>query len=314
MKLMIQIPCLNEEQTLPLTWAHLPAKLPGIDVIETLIVDDGSTDRTPEVARGLGATHVVRLTGRRGLANAFKEGLTTCLQLGADIIVNTDADNQYYGEDIEGLIRPILSGEADIVIGDRQVASLREFSRTKRLLQRLGSWVIRSLSGLDVPDATSGFRAYSREAALRTNVLSAYTYTHETILQASSKNLKVVSVPVRINPPTRTSRLIDTTLKYVLRSATTILRTYLVYAPLRVFTLAGLLLFAPGGFLVGRFLYYYFATEGPTGYIQSLIIGIGLVIISAFVLLFGIVADLVRINRMLLEDLLYAVRSQIGKP
>ncbi len=313
MKLIIQIPCLNEAETLPLTWPRLPGSLPGIDEIETLVVDDGSTDDTEEVARKLGATHVVRLTTRKGLASAFREGLAKALELGADLIVNTDADNQYFGEDIERLVAPILRGQADIVIGDRQVAQQAEFTILKRLLQRLGSWVVRSLSGLDVPDAASGFRAYSREAALRTNVVSSFTYTHETILQAASKNLKVISVPVRTNPSTRRSRLTKSTPRYVLRSALTILHAYVIYAPLRVFTVAGLTLFLPGAILTGRFFYYYVITDGQTGYVQSLIIGIGLVTSSAFVFLCGLVADLVRINRMLVEDVQYTVRSRLRK-
>ena len=310
MKLMIQIPCLNEEQTLPVLWPHLPTVLPGVDIIETVVVDDGSRDGTSDVARRLGATHVVRLTSRKGLALAFKEGIETCLQHGADVIVNTDADNQYWGEDIAALVMPILSGSADIVIGNRQIGTHREFSCAKRLLQRFGSWVVRSLSGIDVPDAASGFRAYSREAALRTHVFSSYTYTHETLIEAGRKNLKVVSIPVRTNPPVRTSRLFNNTLIYVLRSAKTILQTYIVYAPLRVLALCSLLAFLPGGFLAGRFLYFYATSEGPTGYIQSLVVGSGLVMISVFVLLFGIIADLVRVNRTLMEDMLYIVRSR----
>jgi glycosyltransferase involved in cell wall biosynthesis len=310
MKLMIQIPCLNEEQTLPVLWPHLPTVLPGVDIIETVVVDDGSRDGTSDVARRLGATHVVRLTSRKGLALAFKEGIETCLQHGADVIVNTDADNQYWGEDIAALVMPILSGSADIVIGNRQIGTHREFSCAKRLLQRFGSWVVRSLSGIDVPDAASGFRAYSREAALRTHVFSSYTYTHETLIEAGRKNLKVVSIPIRTNPPIRTSRLFNNTLIYVLRSAKTILQTYIVYAPLRVLALCSLLAFLPGGFLVGRFLCYYATSEGPTGYIQSLVVGSGLVVISVFVLLFGIIADLVRVNRTLMEDMLYIMRSR----
>ena len=309
MKVMIQIPCLNEEHTLPVLWPHLPTRLPGVDVIETVVVDDGSRDATAEVARRLGATHIVRLTSRKGLARAFKEGLDTCLQYGADVIVNTDADNQYWGEDIAALVKPILSGSADIVIGDRQVSMHCQFSLTKRLLQRFGSWVVRSLSGIDVPDAASGFRAYSREAALRTHVFSSYTYTHETLIEAGRKNLKVVSVPIRTNPPIRTSRLFNNTFIYVLRSAKTILKTYIVYAPLRVLALCSLVAFVPGGYLVGRFLYYYVSSDGPTGYIQSLVIGCGLVGIAAFVFLFGIIADLVRVNRTLMEDMLYVMRS-----
>ncbi|WP_202967332.1 glycosyltransferase family 2 protein [Nitrospira moscoviensis] len=314
MKVMIQIPCLNEAATLPILWPHLPAVLPGVDIIETVVVDDGSRDGTADVARRLGATHIVRMTSRRGLAHAFKAGMETCLRHGADIIVNIDADNQYRGEDIAALIQPIVTGSADIVIGDRQVGSQRGFSRGKRLLQRFGSWVVRSLSGIDVPDAASGFRAYCRDAALKTHVFSSYTYTHETLIEAGRKNLTVASVPIRTNPPLRTSRLFKSTLVYVLRSAKTILQTYIVYTPLRVLALCSALAFLPGAALTGRFLYYYATSEGQTGYIQSLVVGIGLVMISVFVLLFGIIADLARVNRTLMEDMLYILRSTPAPP
>ena len=310
MKLLIQIPCLNEEGTLPLTWEHLPRRLPGVDVIETLVIDDGSNDRTAEVARRLGATHVLRLVGRRGLASAFKEGLSASLRLGADVVVNTDADNQYRGEDIAALIEPILRGEADIVIGDRRPGTQRNYSFMKRRLQRLGSWVVRRLTGADVRDAASGFRAYSRDAALRTNVLSSYTYTHDTLLQAGSKNLKILSVPIQVNPPVRASRLIGSTIGYVARSAATILRAYVAYAPMRALALTSALILAPGVFLVGRFFYHYVASTGQSGYTQSLVIGVGLAVIAAIVLLFGVLADLTRVNRMLLEDVLYELRRQ----
>ena len=314
MKVMIQIPCLDEAETLPILWPHLPTALPGVAVIETVVVDDGSRDGTAAVARRLGATHVVRMTSKKGLALAFKAGMETCLRHGADIIVNIDADNQYWGEDIAALIEPILSGSADIVIGDRQIGTHRGLSRGKRLLQRFGSWVVRSLSGVDVPDAASGFRAYCRDAALKTHVFSSYTYTHETLIEAGRKNLTVVSIPIRTNPPLRTSRLFKSTVVYVLRSAKTILQTYIVYAPLRVLTLCSLLAFVPGAVLVGRFLYYYATSEGQTGYIQSLVVGSGLVVIAVFVLLFGIIADLARVNRTLMEDMLYVLRSSHAPP
>lgn len=314
MRLFIQIPCFNEAATLAETWRHLPKDLPGVDEIHTLVIDDGSTDGTSDVAQKLGASHVVRLTTHKGLAEAFREGIDHCLRHGADVVVNTDADNQYWGEDIAALVRPILDGSADVVIGDRQIDRQAHFGPVKRRLQKAGSFMVRNLSGTDVPDAVSGFRAYSRAAALRTNVFSSYTYTQETVIQAGRRNLKVVSVPVRTNPPARTSRLVTSLPNYVTRSAATMLRTYVVYAPLRVFSLIAALCFVPGGLLVARFLYHYFTTPGQTGYVQSLIIGVGLVIIAAFVLLFGVLADLVRVNRVLLEDVLYTLRRDAPPP
>ncbi len=262
MKLVIQIPCYNEEKTLPLTLAELPRALPGIDVIEYLIVDDGSKDRTAAVAAELGAHHVVCHRRNRGLAAAFQTGMEAALAAGADIIVNTDADNQYYAPDIARLVEPILACQADIVVGDRGVGELEHFAPYKRFLQRLGSWVVQYVAGIPIPDATSGFRAFSREAALRLTVLSEYTYTLETLIQAGVRGMTVKFVPIRTNPQTRKSRLIRNVPSFIWLSAATILRFYTMYRPLRVFVTVGALLIA-GAFLLGvRFLYFLSLGQG----------------------------------------------------
>ncbi|MDI9548923.1 MAG: glycosyltransferase family 2 protein, partial [Chloroflexota bacterium] len=279
MKLIIQIPCYNEAKTLPETVADLPRSLPGIDCIEYLVVDDGSTDDTARVARELGVHHVVRFTGNRGLAQAFAAGLDACLVRQADIIVNTDADNQYVGSDIALLVEPILAGRADMVVGDRQVASVPSFSPLKRSLQRLGSWVISRAAGATIPDAASGFRALTREAALRTLVLSNYSYTLETLIQAGAQHMKVEYVPIRTNAPTRPSRLIHHLPDYLSNSATTIVRAYAFYRPLRVFVMAGALAIFAGLLLGLRFLYFYVIGQGD-GHIQSLILTAVLLIIG----------------------------------
>ncbi len=307
MKLIIQIPAYNEEATLPQALQDLPRSLPGVDEIEVLVVDDGSTDRTAVVAQEMGADHVVRLKRHYGLATAFAVGLETALRLGADIIVNTDADNQYWGEDILRLIRPILNGEADIVVGDRGVASLSHFSPLKRLLQRWGSWVVERAAGIPIPDATSGFRAFTREAALRLTVLSDYTYTLETLIQAGARRMRVVYVPVRTNPPTRPSRLIRNVPSFVALSAVTILRFYTMYRPLRVFTTIGGAMIVCGLALGVRFLYFYLTGRGA-GHIQSLILAAILTIVGFQVCLVGLVADLIQMNRKMLEEILYRVR------
>ena len=264
-KLIIQIPCLNEESALPVTLSELPREVDGFDEVEWLIIDDGSTDRTVEVARAHGVDHVVRFTQNKGLAVAFQAGLDAALKLGADVIVNTDADNQYRADDIPKLVAPILEHRADMVIGDRQVADHPEFSTSKKLLQRWGSWVVRQASETDVPDTTSGFRAYSREAALRMNVVSRFTYTLETIIQAGKSDIAVTSVPIRVNGKLRQSRLFKSIPDYVKRSVGTIFRIYTMHEPLRVFStlaagigLVGLLLFV-------RFAYFYFSEDAPTG-------------------------------------------------
>jgi glycosyltransferase involved in cell wall biosynthesis len=307
MKLIIQIPCYNEEATLPHTIGDLPRALPGVDEIEYLVVDDGSTDRTVEVARELGVHHVVRLRQNRGLAYAFTAGLDAAVEAGADVIVNTDADNQYQGEDVGRLILPILEGRADIVVGDRGVAVLEHFSPLKRFLQRLGSWVVERAAGIPIPDATSGFRAFTRDAALRLTVLSSYTYTLETLIQAGARNMAVLYVPIRTNPQTRRSRLIRSIPSFLAISGITILRFYTMYRSLRVFTTIGGILIAGGVVLGVRFLYYYLQGAG-VGKVQSLILAAILTIVGFQVCLIGLIADLVRLNRKMLEETLYRVR------
>jgi glycosyltransferase involved in cell wall biosynthesis len=308
MKLIIQIPCRNEETTLPQTVRDLPTVLPGVDEIEYLVVDDGSTDRTVDVARESGVHHIARLKQNQGLAYAFLAGLEAALQAGADIVVNTDADNQYRGEDVGRLIQPILDGQADIVVGDRGVAALEHFSPLKRMLQRFGSWVVEQASGVPIPDATSGFRAFTRDAALRLTVLSDYTYTLETLIQAGARRMAVVYVPVRTNPPTRQSRLIRSIPSFVTLSVITVLRFYTMYRPLRVFTTVGGAMIAGGVALGLRFLYYFWQRGGAAGNVQSLILAAILIIVGFQVCMIGLMADLVRLNRKMLEEELYRVR------
>ncbi len=306
-KLIIQIPCYNEEATLPLTVADLPRTLPGIDVIEYLVIDDGSSDKTVEVARSLGIHYIVSHTGNRGLAAAFQTGLETAVAAGADVIVNTDADNQYCGADIARLVEPIVSRQADIVVGDRGVAALEQFSPVKRLLQRFGSWVVQRAAGIRIPDATSGFRAFSREAALHLNVLSEYTYTLETLIQAGARRMAVMFVPIRTNPQTRKSRLMRNVPSFLMLQAITILRFYTMYRPLRVFMRAGALLIAGGLALGVRFLVNFIGGNGA-GHIQSLILAAVLSIVGFQVCLIGLIADSVSMNRRMLEETLYRTR------
>ena len=309
MKLIVQIPCLNEEATLPETLAAIPRLIPGVDSVEVLIIDDGSTDRTGEVARAHGADHILRFTRRKGLAAGFMAGLDACLRLGADIIVNTDADNQYPGHEIPRLIEPILRGEADMVVGDRVVGDIAHFSWTKRRLQELGSWVVRKVSGTELPDTTSGFRALTREAALRINIVSEFTYTLESIIQAGKKRLALAHLPIE-SRHTRPSRLFTSTWEYVKRSGATILRIYAMYEPFKVFILFGsALLF--GGLVLGlRYAYLHFALgHQPERHLPSTILGILLLILGFATLQWGVMADLIASNRKLLEDLLYRVRK-----
>lgn len=308
MKLIIQIPCLNEADNLPQTIATLPTHLPGIDEIEYLIVDDGSQDETVAAARSAGVNHIVHFTRHKGLASAFKAGLDACIHLGADIIVNTDADNQYQSEDIQHLIAPILAGQAEIVIGDRGVANLERFSPIKRRLQTLGSQVLAKASGIDIPDATSGFRAFTREAALRTIVLSDYSYTLETLIQAGAHKMAISYIPVKTNPQSRPSRLMRSITDYLLNSGVTILRAYTLYRPLRVFSTIGICTVFAGLLLALRYLYFVILGQG-SGHVQSVILAAILLIIGFQIVLIGVLADLISFNRKIMEEVLYRVRK-----
>lgn len=307
MKLIIQIPCWNEEYALPTTLAALPRQIAGVDVIETLVIDDGSTDRTAEIARQHGVQHIVHFTNHKGLAAAFAAGLDAALRLGADIIVNTDADGQYPATDIPALIQPILEGTADMVIGDRRVTSVEHFAPHKRLLQKWGSAVVSSFAGLQVEDVTSGFRAYSREAALQLNILTKFTYTLETVIQAGHKQIALATVPTSSNPPTRPSRLFKGSVAYLRRSVPVILRIYTAYQPLKTFSLIGALMAIMGVLWGLRFVYFY--VHGLSGeHVQSMVLSVILIIIGFQVFVLGAIADLIAINRHLIEEMLYRVR------
>jgi glycosyltransferase involved in cell wall biosynthesis len=307
LKLIVQIPCFNEEQTLPATVADIPRTIPGIDIVEILVVDDGSQDRTIEVAREVGVDHVVRNKRNIGLARSFRKGVDICLQLGADIIVNTDGDNQYAGADIPKLIDPILQGDADIVIGDRETEKIEHFSRTKRFLQWMGSGVVRKLAGIWVPDTVSGFRAFDRDAAIRLNVVSSFSYTIETVIQAGKRHLAVTSVPIRTNPKTRDSRLFKSVPHFIKNSLGTMARMYAMYQPLRVFFYIGSFLTLIGLLPILRFIYFYVIGESG-GHLQSLILGGVLLMMGFLTYLVGLVADLISFNRQLLEMTLERVR------
>lgn len=307
MKLIVQIPCYNEADTLPHVVADVPREVPGFDRVEILVVDDGSTDGTAAVARELGVDHIVRHRTNQGLARAFRTGLDACLSLGADVIVNTDGDHQYAGADIPRLTQPILDGTADIVVGDRQTHTIEHFSPLKRKLQSLGSSLVRTLSGTGVPDAVSGFRAISRDAALHLNIVSPFSYTVEMLIQAGSKQLAITSVPVGTNPPTRTSRLARSTPRFLSRSTTTMVRTYSMYKPLTTFFYIGAVLLVVGTMPIVRFLYFYFIGEGA-GHVQSLVLGGVLVVVGFMALMIGLVADLIGFNRQLIEMTLEKVR------
>jgi glycosyltransferase involved in cell wall biosynthesis len=306
-KLIIQIPCLNEAETLPATLADLPRHVPGVDQIETLVIDDGSRDDTVRVARAHGVDHIIRFRRHKGLAAAFMAGIDACLKQGADVIVNTDADNQYSGRDIARLIEPLLAGQADIVIGDRNIRDLAHMSWPKKRLQRLGSWVVRQVSNTEVPDTTSGFRAYTREAALRMTIVSEFSYTLESIIQAGKKRMAIAHVDVSANAGTRESRLFSSLYAYIKQSAATIVRIYAMYEPLKVFTYIGSTIFLVGFSISLRFLYDYF-TVGGFGHLQSLVLSAVLMIVGFQVVLIGLLADVISGTRKLLEDLLYRVR------
>ena len=307
MKLIIQIPCLNEEQTLPETLADLPREVAGFDTVEWLVIDDGSTDRTVDVAIAHGVNHIVRLTNNKGLANGFQAGLDAALKLGADVIVNTDADNQYYGPDIVKLVEPILSGNADMVVGDRQVMTIEHFSPMKKSLQRLGSWVVRQASETTVPDTTSGFRAYNREAALQLQVVSKYTYTLETIIQAGKMTVAVDHVPIRTNPKTRDSRLFKSMWQYVRRNMVSIFRIYSMYEPLRVFMTLAAIVGVLAVVVWTRFLVSYIQGEGA-GHVQSLILGAVLFNAAVVLAALGIIGDLLSGQRIMLQRIFERVR------
>lgn len=312
MHLIIQIPCYNEAETLPLVLAELPRALPGVSKLEVLVIDDGSSDDTARIAAELGVEHVLRHPRNMGLAVSFQDGLDYCLRAGADVVVNTDGDNQYPGRFIGDLIGPVLRGEADIVIGDRQTHQIEHFSPVKRVLQRWGSWVVRVASDTDVPDATSGFRAFSREAALRLIVLTRYTYTLETIIQAGKKGLAIVSVPVEVNDPTRESRLMRSTWSYIKRSAATIIRLYTFYEPLRSFSLLAVPFIFSGLILLVRFFYFFlFTAQAGVGRLsQSVTIGGTLLTVGFLIFLFGVLADISSTQRSLMEEILYRQRKR----
>ena len=302
MKLIIQIPCFNEEKTLPTTLADLPGRIEGIDCIETLIIDDGSTDETVAVAKKCGVDHILSIPVNKGLAHGFVQGLDYCLKEGADIIVNTDADNQYCGEDIGALVSPILEREAEIVIGTRPVSKIAHFSPVKKLLQHIGSWAVRFASGTTVIDAPSGFRAFSREAAIGISVFNDYTYTLETIIQAGQNGVKIISVPIRVNEDLRPSRLVKSITSYVQRSTVTILRIFMIYRPVKSFFIIGTIPFALGFFLGLRWIFLFFIEEGTRTHLPSLILAAVLLMMGFQTFLFGLLAELVATNRKLLED------------
>jgi glycosyltransferase involved in cell wall biosynthesis len=308
LKLIIQIPCLNEEQTLPATLADLPREIPGIDQIETLVIDDGSTDRTVAVAREHGIDHVVRLTNNKGLAAGFQAGLDACLKLGADIVVNTDADNQYSGADVSKLVAPILAGKADMVVGDRQVSEIEHFSPAKKRLQHLGSWVVRHLSGTEIADTTSGFRAYNREAALGLLVVDGFTYTLESLIQAGKMLVAVDQVPVATNPKTRESRLFGSTGAYVRRNAPAILRVYARYEPLRVFVSASAVVGLLAVLAWLPFLIDWIFNGDSSGHLQSLILGAVLLIAAVQLFALGVIGDLLAGQRVMTQRVFERVR------
>jgi glycosyltransferase involved in cell wall biosynthesis len=309
MKLIIQIPCYNEAKILPKTLSQLPKSVAGFDQVEILVIDDGSTDETAKTARENGADHIVRLTRHRGLAQAYAYGLDACLRLGADVIVNTDADNQYRAEDIAKLVEPILKGESEMVIGDRGVRTIEHFKPHKRILQRIGSRVVSATAGFDIPDATSGFRAITREVAMETMVLSNYSYTLETLIQAGAKKTRVSFVPIETNPPERPSRLFKSIRNYLVNSTVTIMRSFTMYRALRIFTIISILMLLIGSAIGIRFLIFYFQGRG-SGMVQSLILAAVFLIVGFITFLIGLITDLVSFNRKILEEVLIRLRRQ----
>lgn len=312
MKLVIQIPCYDDAPTLAVTLSRLPRAVPGFDVVEWLVIDDGSRDDSVAVAKAHGVDHIVRHARNQGLARAFMTGLDASLSRGADVIVNTDADNQYNADDIPALVAPVLNGAAEIVVGERPIAAIEHFSPSKKLLQKLGSWVVRVASNTDIPDAPSGFRALSRSAAQRLMVFNDYTYTLETIIQAGQKNMAIVSVPVRVNGELRRSRLVKSIPSYVKRSVVTIVRIFVIYRPFRFFAAIGAVLFA-AGFLIGlRFLWKYLSGDGA-GHVQSLILAGALLVMGFQTVLVAFLADLLAANRKLMEEVRYLLKIGDGK-
>ena len=308
MKLIIQIPCYNEEETLGLTLSELPRQVPGIEQVEWLVINDGSSDRTVDVAKALGVDHIVSFKHNRGLAIGFMAGLDAALKAGADIIVNTDADNQYCAADIPRLIEPILRGDAEIVIGARPIQNIEHFSPIKKMLQGFGSWVVRLASNTSIPDAPSGFRAYSRDAAIQMNVFNEYTYTLETIIQAGQKGMAMTSVPIRTNGFLRPSRLVKSIPTYVRRSILTIIRIFMVYRPLRFFAIVGCFPFGAGAFLCMRWLFLFFFDDPTRARAPSLIMAAVLILIGVQLWILGLVADLLSVNRKMLEDVQLRLR------
>lgn len=304
------IPCFNEEKTLPLVIRSIPKKIPGISKIETLVVDDGSTDKTYKVAKKLKVNHIIRHINNKGLACSFTDGMNFCIEKGYDIIVNTDGDNQYPQQDIPRLIKPILEGKAEIVIADRQVWKIKHFSLIKKILQKIGSWVVKIVSGVNIPDAASGFRARSREAAIKTHIFTDFSYVIETIIQAAKKKISITWIPIKVNPRTRESRLFKNNWGHIKQSAATIIRVFAMYDPLKFFSFAGGVFFFFGLIIILRFIYIVIFDSGASGHIQSLIVASILIIIGFQIVMIGIVADLIASNRKLHEEILYRLKNK----
>lgn len=311
--LVVMIPCLNEQKTLPLVIKSIPKRIKGISKVKILVIDDGSTDKTREVAKKLKVDYIIRHYHKQGLAKSFSDGLDFCLKKGADIIVNTDGDNQYPQSEIPRLIKPILDGKARIVIANRQTNKIKHFSRTKKMLQRWGSWLVRYISGIDVPDAVSGFRAYSRIAALQLNVITEFSYCTETIIQAGKKKIAVASINVKTNPKTRESRLFKNNFQHIKNTTATIFRVITMYEPLKVFTVAGFIFMLPGLIIWIRFLYYYFYFGNAVGHLQSLFLATVFIIVGFQICIFGLIADSIAANRKLSEKILFILKSKAIK-